>query len=139
LSVAITLISIVLYQLWPTYRRSSTTYMTLIVQPLTWPDLIWLGLLPGLSEELLFRGVMLPAIGLTWTGVIISSLCFGVLHLGQVEQWPYALWACIVGVCFGVSVLLTGHMLVAIVAHIATNLLCSIYWKIQLYRTADET
>ena len=94
-------------------------------------DLLWMGLLPGLSEELLFRGVMLPAIGLNWTGVIFSSLCFGVLHLSGLQQWPYVVWATVVGLAFGGSALMTGNLLVPVVAHIITNLLSSLIWKVR--------
>jgi membrane protease YdiL (CAAX protease family) len=99
------------------------------LHPLTWIDLIWMGLLPGLSEEFLFRGVMLPAIGLNMTGVIFSSLCFGVLHLSGLQQWPYVVWATLVGLVLGFSALTTGNLLVPIVAHIFTNLCSSLMWK----------
>lgn len=129
LGLGITLASGVLYYVWPLYRQSTIVYLDLIVKPLIWPDLIWLGLLPGLSEELLFRGVMLPALGLSWFSVLVSSICFGILHLSSIEQWPYALWASIVGLLLGISALLTGNVLIAVVAHVTTNLLWSGYWK----------
>jgi membrane protease YdiL (CAAX protease family) len=101
----------------------------MVLQPLTWADLIWMGLLPGLSEELLFRGVMLPAIGLNVNGVIFSSLCFGVLHLSGLQQWPYVVWATVIGLVLGTSALVSGNLLVPIAAHITTNLLASLVWK----------
>lgn len=61
LGLAITLASAVVYRFWAAYRQSADYYLTLVLKPLVLPDIIWLGLLPGLSEELLFRGVMLPA------------------------------------------------------------------------------
>ena len=64
LAGAITLTSGIIYRLWPAYRHSADIYLELVIKPLMWTDLIWLGLLPGLSEELLFRGVMLAALGL---------------------------------------------------------------------------
>ncbi|MGD1904559.1 MAG: lysostaphin resistance A-like protein [Leptolyngbyaceae cyanobacterium] len=131
LGVAITLASAGVYRLWPQYRQSADVYLELVLQPLIWMDLLWMGLLPGLSEELLFRGVMLPAIGLNWTGVIFSSLCFGVLHLSGLQQWPYVVWATVVGLAFGGSALMTGNLLVPVVAHIITNLLSSLIWKVR--------
>lgn len=119
------------YRLWPAYRTSADTYLALVIKPLTWFDLLWLGLLPGLSEELLFRGVMLPAIGLNWFGLLISSLCFGVLHYSGSQQWAYVIWATLVGAALGASALLTGNLLVPIVAHIATNLISSGTWKLR--------
>jgi membrane protease YdiL (CAAX protease family) len=129
LGVAITLASAGIYRLWPQYRQSADLYLKLVLHPLTWIDLIWMGLLPGLSEEFLFRGVMLPAIGLNMTGVIFSSLCFGVLHLSGLQQWPYVVWATLVGLVLGFSALSTGNLLVPIVAHIFTNLCSSLMWK----------
>ncbi|HCF30340.1 MAG TPA: CPBP family intramembrane metalloprotease [Cyanobacteria bacterium UBA11049] len=130
LGVIITIASSLVYRLWPAYRRSADFYLEFVLKPLILPDIIWVGLLPGLSEELLFRGVMLPALGLNITGVIISSICFGVLHLSGSEQWPYVVWATAVGLLFGFSALLTGNLLVPLVAHVLTNLVSSYSWKL---------
>lgn len=127
--LGITAASTAVYYLWPAYRQSADYYLQLVLRPLLWPDLIWLGLLPGLSEELLFRGVMLPAFGLTAEAVIISSLCFGVLHLSSPKQWPYVIWATTIGAFLGWTALETRNLLIPIVAHIATNLISSCIWK----------
>lgn len=129
LGIAITFASAVVYRLWAAYRQSADYYLALVLKPLVLPDLIWLGLLPGLSEELLFRGVMLPAFGLTFEAVIISSLCFGVLHLSSPKQWSYVVWATTIGILLGYSALITHNLVVPIVAHIATNLISSSIWK----------
>lgn len=129
LGLGITLASSVVYRLWASYRYSADYYLKLVLKPLIWPDLIWLGLLPGLSEELLFRGVMLPAFGLNLEALLISSLCFGVLHLSSPRQWAYVVWATIIGGTLGFSALKTGNLLVPIIAHITTNLVSSILWK----------
>lgn len=130
IGVGITVLSALVYQLWPAYRRAADFYLQMILKPLLWPDLIWLGLLPGLSEELLFRGVMLPALGLNESGLLVSSLCFGVLHLSSFQQWPYVIWAMLIGLLLGFSAIATGNLLVPIVAHIATNLIASFLWKL---------
>jgi uncharacterized protein len=129
LGLGITGCSALLYQWWPHYRQSADIYLQLILKPLLWPDLFWLGLLPGLSEELLFRGVMLPSLGLTWTGLIASSLCFGILHMSSLQQWPYVLWASIVGLALGYSTFITHNLLVPVTAHILTNFISSMAWK----------
>ncbi|HEY9852540.1 MAG TPA: CPBP family intramembrane glutamic endopeptidase [Leptolyngbyaceae cyanobacterium] len=130
IGLGITAASSLIYRLWPSYRKSADMYLTLVLKPLLWPDLIWLGLLPGLSEELLFRGVMLPALGFNISGLIVSSICFGVLHLSGLQQWPYAIWATLVGLVLGYSALATGNLLVPIVAHVVTNLVSSLIWKL---------
>lgn len=129
IGIGITGASAIAYRLWPAYHRSADVYLKMVLQPLAWADLVWMGLLPGLSEELLFRGVMLPAIGLDTTGVVFSSLCFGILHLSGLQQWPYVVWATFIGLILGVSALLSGNLLIPIVAHVTTNLLASLVWK----------
>ena len=131
LGLGITLASAVVYQVWPSYRLAANQYLKIVLKPLIWADLIWLGLLPGLSEELLFRGVMLAALGLNITAVIISSLCFGVLHLGGRQQWPYVIWASSVGAVLGLTALYTQSLLIPVIAHIVTNLMAGIIWKLR--------
>ncbi len=136
--LAITLASAIVYRLWPAYRRSADTYLELILKPLVWPDLIWLGLLPGMSEELLFRGIMLPAFGLNAIGVMFSSVFFGVLHLSGREQWPYMLWAIFIGGVLGACALLTGNLLVPIVAHASANWISSSLWKFNRFGQINQ-
>jgi membrane protease YdiL (CAAX protease family) len=130
LGLIITAASFLVYRLWPAYRRSSDFYLEFVLKPLLLLDLIWVGLLPGMSEELLFRGVMLPAIGLNLTGVVLTSLCFGILHLSGSQQWSYVVWATIIGFLLGFSALITHNLLVPIVAHTFTNLISSYLWKL---------
>jgi uncharacterized protein len=130
LGLSITILSGIVYRFWTPYRRSANYYLEMVLKPLALPDIIWLGLLPGLSEELLFRGVMLPALGFNHLAVIVSSCCFGILHLSGPQQWPYVIWASVVGLLLGYSALLTGNLLVPIVAHVVTNMISSFFWKI---------
>lgn len=129
LGIGISIASAIVYRIWAEYRRSANEYLTLVLKPLLPPDILWLGLLPGLSEELLFRGVMLPEVGLDFLGVLISSLCFGVLHMSNLKQWSYVVWASIVGIALGMSAVWTGNLLVPIVAHVLTNLISGAVWK----------
>ena len=138
LAIGITITSGIIYRVWPAYRRSADTYLELVIKPLMWVDLIWLGLLPGLSEELLFRGVMLPALGLNITALILSSILFGVLHLSGVGQWPYVVWATIVGFALGYCALITGNLLVPVLAHIVTNLVSGLLWKFDRRQTSRD-
>lgn len=128
--LAITLGSAIIYRLWPAYRQSADFYLALVLKPLEWPDLLWLGLLPGLSEELLFRGVMLSDLGLNAPALVISSVLFGILHFSGPQQWPYVIWATAVGLLLGASALATGNLLVPIGAHILTNLISGCVWKL---------
>lgn len=130
--------STLIHRLWPAYRRSADLYLDLVIRPLAWPDLLWLGLLPGLSEELLFRGVMLPALGLGWGAIALSSLLFGVLHLSGLNQWPYMIWATFVGIILGAGAMITGNLLVPIIAHILTNFVSGCVWKWHHQRSSSE-
>lgn len=131
LGIAITILSGFVYQIWPVYRQSADEYLNLVLKPLVWPDLVWLGLLPGLSEELLFRGVVLPAIGLDAGGILVSSICFGVLHYSGTKNWPYIIWATIIGIVLGAAAVMTGSLLVPVSAHITTNFVSSCLWKLR--------
>ncbi|KAF3885106.1 MULTISPECIES: CPBP family intramembrane glutamic endopeptidase [Nostocales] len=130
LGLSITTLSGIVYRLWTPYRRSANYYLEMVLKPLALPDIVWLGLLPGLSEELLFRGVMVPALGFNHLAVIISSVCFGILHLSGPQQWPYVVWATVVGLLLGYSALLSGNLLVPIVAHVIANVISSFLWKV---------
>jgi uncharacterized protein len=129
IGLGITALSAVVYRIWGAYRRSADFYLDLVIKPLTWVDLIWLGILPGMSEELLFRGVMLPAIGLTGLGIIVSSICFGVLHFSGSQHWAYVIWAIAIGILLGYSAVATGNLLLPIAAHTTTNLVSAYLWK----------
>ena len=79
--------------------------------------LLILGIASAVGEELFFRGLLVPALGL-----VVSSLAFGLLH--QVKgraRWVWAGWAAIMGVLFGALFLATGSLVGPIVAHAAIN------------------
>lgn len=130
LGCAISLASLGLYAVWPAYRASAESYLNLVLRPLELADLVWLGLLPGLSEELLFRGVMLPSFGGGAIAVLLSGASFGVLHMSGRSQWPYALWASVVGIGLGAIALVTGNLLVPVMAHITANIVSALFWKL---------
>jgi uncharacterized protein len=131
LGLGLTGLSAIVYAVWGIYRESADFYLAMVLKPLAIPDVVWLGILPGLSEELLFRGVMLPAIGLDPIGIVLSSLCFGVLHMTNAQQWPYAVWATLVGMLLAFTMVETGNLLIPIVAHITTNFISGLTWKLQ--------
>lgn len=131
LGLVLVAFSTVVYRFWPDYERSVDAYWQVLLSPLGWPDVFWLGLLPGLSEELLFRGVALPALGNNLSGLLLSSLAFGALHLAGKRTWPYAVWAGTMGLALGASALLTGNLLVPLLAHVCINLALGSLWKAQ--------
>lgn len=68
-----------------------------------WTDLFILGAIAGITEEILFRGVIQPWMESTWgmtEGLIASSIIFGLVH----AVTPlYALLATLVGIYLGLS------------------------------------
>lgn len=129
ITTSIIAFSAALYRFWPLYRQSMDVYIEDAIESLEWWDLIWLGLLPGLSEELLFRGVILQAFGADILAVIFSSLIFGILHLRGFKYWPYAIIATLVSLVLGWSALFTGNLLVPITIHILVNFFSCLLWK----------
>jgi hypothetical protein len=76
-----------------------------------------MALASGVGEELFFRGLLVPVVG-----VVVSSVAFGLLH--QVRgpaRWAWAAWAFAMGVLFALVFVITGSLVGAIVAHVAIN------------------
>jgi len=70
-----------------------------------------------LGEEMLFRGLLQPAIGIVW-----SSLIFGLLHVGPDRRYaPWTLMAIGMGFAFGGLHYYTGNLLAPILAHFTIN------------------
>jgi membrane protease YdiL (CAAX protease family) len=83
----------------------------------TWRDIALIALSAGVGEEMLFRGVFQSAIGAATgvaSGLVISSLLFGMLHPISV---PYALVTFAMGMYLGGLYLVTNNLLTAIVTH----------------------
>jgi membrane protease YdiL (CAAX protease family) len=79
--------------------------------------LLGLAIASALAEELLFRGLLVP-----WLGIIVPSVAFGVLH--QVPgraRWTWMAWATVMGLLFAVVFRATGNLAGPIVAHAAIN------------------
>ncbi len=73
--------------------------------------------LSGLGEEILFRGVLLPLLGL-----VASSLVFGLAHqMRGPSRWVWVSWAALAGVAFGLLFRLTGSLVGPLVAHALAN------------------
>lgn len=81
--------------------------------------------LSALGEELLFRGLMDP-----WLGLVPQSLLFGIVHqIRGPSRWVWVAWATAVGLVLGLIFELTGSLLGPIVAHAAINGFNLLYLK----------
>jgi membrane protease YdiL (CAAX protease family) len=84
-----------------------------------WTDLFILAAIAGISEELLFRGVIQPWIEASWgitAGLIASNIVFGLVH----AVTPlYAVLAALVGIYLGLSLDYGGdrNLLIPIIIH----------------------
>ncbi len=69
------------------------------------------------GEELLFRGLLVPVVG-----VVASSIVFGALHqIRGRARWAWMAWATIMGLLFGAVFAATGSLVGPLFAHAAIN------------------
>lgn len=80
----------------------------------------------ALGEELWFRGLLQP-----WIGLWLQALVFGIVHsqLRGPSRWAWVIWAMIMGLSFGATFALTGSLAGPIVAHALINCLNLAYLK----------
>jgi len=79
--------------------------------------LVAVAMASAVGEELLFRGLLVPVLG-----VLASSALFGALH--QVRgpaRWGWIGWATIMGLLFGLLFAATGSLAGPLAAHLAIN------------------
>ena len=100
-----------------------------------WTDLFLLAALAGVSEELVFRGVIQPWVESSWgltTGLIVSNIIFGLVH----AVTPlYAVLAALVGIYLGLSMDYAGdrNLLIPIIIHSFYDLL-AFFALMRVYR-----
>jgi uncharacterized protein len=79
--------------------------------------IIVLALLSSAGEELLFRGLFQP-----WMGLWPQAMIFGLLHqLPGPSRWIWVSWAFLVGLALGALFELTGSLLGPLAAHALVN------------------
>lgn len=85
--------------------------------PLRRRDVAAIAVCSGVGEELLFRGVLMP-----WIGVTGSSIVFGLVHVGPDRSWaPWTVMAIAMGFAFAGLARSTGTLTAAVVAHATIN------------------
>lgn len=79
--------------------------------------IVVLALLSSAGEELLFRGLFQP-----WMGLWPQAILFGLLHqLPGPSRWIWVSWAFLVGLALGALFELTGSLLGPLAAHALVN------------------
>lgn len=88
-----------------------------LLGPLSSGDMALLAGTSALAEEMLFRGAMLPDLGL-----VASSLAFGAAHLPpRRDLWQWSVSTAVVGLGLGLLYQGTGSILGPVVAHFTVN------------------
>jgi membrane protease YdiL (CAAX protease family) len=84
---------------------------------LTPTGVIVLALLSSAGEELFFRGLLQP-----WMGLLPQAVLFGLVHqLPGPSRWVWVTWAFLVGLVLGAMFQLTGSLLGPLAAHALVN------------------
>jgi membrane protease YdiL (CAAX protease family) len=79
--------------------------------------IVVLAVLSAIGEELLFRGLLQP-----WLGLLPQALVFGLVHqIPGPSRWVWVVWASLMGLLLGCVFALTGSLLGPIVAHAVIN------------------
>jgi membrane protease YdiL (CAAX protease family) len=121
---------------WP--GHSLRHVCRLVVRPLFGQLRLWqialISLLAGLGEELLFRGVLQPFIG-----VVAASLVFGAVHVGGRSFVGYGAWAATIGLFFGGLAVWTGGLTAPVVAHAMYDALALAYVRFGPQEPCEHT
>ena len=90
-----------------------------LLGPLAPRDIILLAGASSIGEELLFRGALMPIVGVWW-----QALVFALLHVGPGKRFlPWTASAAVLGLAFGVLARETGSLGAPIAAHFTINFL----------------
>jgi membrane protease YdiL (CAAX protease family) len=87
-------------------------------------DLVLIAVVSGFCEEILFRGVMQPKLGLP-----TASFIFALLHCPSPRFFSYGIWVFIAGLLLGWSFSATGNLWVPISAHCVSNIASLIFLR----------
>jgi membrane protease YdiL (CAAX protease family) len=77
-------------------------------------DVAVISIAAGIGEELFFRGVLQPEIGL-----VAASIVFGLVHMGGRGTFAFACWVAVMGLALGMLANVSEGLVAPIVAHSA--------------------
>jgi membrane protease YdiL (CAAX protease family) len=88
-----------------------------LLGPLSGKEIAILAVASSIGEEMLFRGALMP-----WMGVWLQALVFALLHVGPGKRFlPWTLSALVMGLLFGFLAVETRNLGGPIAAHFAIN------------------
>ncbi|XP_011649506.1 uncharacterized protein LOC101207590 isoform X2 [Cucumis sativus] len=117
-----------LLKTWPDFAESSEAANRQVLTSLQPLDYAVVAFLPGISEELLFRGALIPLLGFNWASVVVTAAIFGILHLGGGRKYSFAIWATFVGLAYGYATIESSSIVVPMASHALNNLVGGILW-----------
>ena len=101
------------------WARDLHTSFRDLLGPLSGREIVILALASSIGEELLFRGALLPWLGMWWQGLV-----FALLHVGPGKRFlPWTASAFVLGVGFGALAQGTHNLGAPIAAHFMINFL----------------
>jgi membrane protease YdiL (CAAX protease family) len=108
----------VLERTLPSFRWASRVIESAVAGlRLTRPQALLLAAATAAGEELFFRGGLMQILGVGG-----QALVFGLMHPMSRRGWAYTVFTMLAGVLFGYSVIVTGSLWTAMLAHFAVNL-----------------
>ncbi|KAJ0436109.1 putative CPBP intramembrane metalloprotease [Helianthus annuus] len=121
---------LLLLKTWSDFAESSEASNQQVLTSLEPLDYTIVAFLPGISEELLFRGALLPLFGSNLISASAVAALFGILHLGSGRKFSFAIWATFVGLAYGYATILSSSLLVPMASHGINNLIGGIIWRL---------
>ncbi|KAI4383572.1 hypothetical protein MLD38_009393 [Melastoma candidum] len=120
-----------LLKAWPEFSESSEAANRQVLTSLKPLDYLIVSFFPGISEEILFCGALLPIFGINWVSIMAVGALFGVLHLGNGRNYSFAIWATFVGLAYGYAAVISSSMWVPVLSHSLNNLAGGIFWRLK--------
>lgn len=118
-----------LLKTWPDFAESTEAANQQVLTSLQPLDYLVVSFLPGVTEELLFRGALLPLFGMDWKSVLLAATIFGFLHLGNGRKYSFAIWATFVGFVYGYATIVSSSLVVPMASHALNNLAGGLLWR----------
>ena len=87
-------------------------------------EIVVISVAAGIGEELLFRGVLQPEVGL-----VTASIIFGLLHMGGIGTLFFGCWVMLMGSVLGYLAIWTEGLLASIVAHAVYDAIAMSYMR----------
>ena len=118
-------LSLLAYRHVPVTRKLAEELAPSLVDRADRYGLVLVAVFSGVGEEVFFRGAVQQEFGL-----VISSLAFGLAHVGPDRRYLlWTAWAILAGVVFGLLFEATGGLLAPVAAHVVHNAATLLIWK----------